>query len=316
MKIIIYSLISILIFFVSCKSYDNSYSFKGEGLKNTYSSNIYNYSNQDTVFDIKFPDWKNKKTNPKFLNQSKTISIQNNSENISNIIRLDYNGNIKDTLFVSHENEIISTYCINLTDSLIILRTLDYSDFLNDSSIYRKYNTYPVNYKLINLITKEKSNILQISSTHWTYGFEKNIWLNNSKEVVINEYKRDELNKRIDYIFKLNIHTNDTSFIDFGYYPSVSNNDLLYVYQDNIYLYDLNTNTKQSIYKIPKNKKLTNLEWIPNSTDIHIRLYSNKLFDKFTGGKRPFNTKWTGIIINKKGNVLTRKYKDFYDDWK
>ena len=316
MKVVIYIVLSVLVILVSCKSYEDSYLFNVESLKKDYQTDVYNYSSQDTVFDIKFSDLKNTFRKPKFLNQSNRISVINKFNKKSYILQFDYFGKIIDTLFSSEENEIIDAYCINLTDSLIILRTLSYNDFLNDSSIYRIYNTYPINYKLVNLITKQQSNILQLNSTFWTENFQKNIWLKNSKEVVINEYKRDEFGRRIDYIFKLNIQTNDTTFIDFGHYPSVLGNDLLYIYKNNIYIYNLNSNKKKSIYKIPRNKTLANLDWIPNSTDILISLWNNRLFDKFTGGNIPFDSKTPSIIISKNGKVLTKKYFKIYDDWK
>lgn len=264
-------------FFATYHPDRNIYSLK-DGINNT----IYDKEYGDTVYYHIISFYHN--TNN--LIALKTIHTKDNSRDkkqfqYCQILKIDTNQNILDTIYQGNDDEHIFNVRLSQNDSLIFFTTVKASKMnISLSSESYKFCILNINNDTITLRKKVPFNdavYVEFSNNPWSYNNKYlTFHLGGENFITYEEFVEKQNSKEksnIAGVYIYDIKNDKFKFIAQGGAPSFSptKNIIAYNYDEKTNLFDLNNGNQTTIYKTKIYEFLGSLEWSPDGNYVLIR---------------------------------------------
>jgi hypothetical protein len=210
------------------------------------------------------------------------------------IIKLDFKGNIIDTIYRALDNEDITSYMLSTNDNLLVIRSNDYHEWLKSSRSDITMFTppfdstkYQIDYKIINVATKEIVKQFNLESTFSIPDFNENSWAPNSDKILvtskdINSYP----DRKTDKIYIYDLSANFFTLVDTGYnaiWCPIDENRIAYQKEKNLFLYNIEKNSRILIKTLGEKENIREIRWTPDGKYIYYNYCRQRLCNKLFG---------------------------------
>lgn len=287
-----------LTFLISCTS--SSFDFKGTRLVkihlNINKFLIVNGSSIDTI-DLTSYSGHNF-INPYLDNQKEYLLLQETWKNEDlgsynhQIVMLNLQGDIIDTIYIASENEDITSYSISPDNEKILIRSNDYFAWRqtfslnpNESPLNVDTSKFVLDYNLVNIRDKEIVKRFSMKSNFYISDLTECSWSPDSKRILI-YYRNLDKSKGDEKVVGLDLKTLDTAHVDYGknaIWSPIKPNEIFYTKEKKLIKYNIDNKQSSVILSLKDSENFKDLRYTPDGNFLYFNYWKDRLCNRILG---------------------------------